>query len=72
MKTFEQFNEDIQQRRQELHQRRLDQMKAQRERIADYQATQKNKIQKQREREELKKEIKRELRTDQTPSMEPN
>lgn len=61
MKTFEQFNEDIQQRRQELQQRRLDQMKAQRERIADYQATQKNKIQKQREREELKKEIKREL-----------
>jgi len=51
MKTFEQFNEDIQQRRQELQQRRLDQMKAQRERIADYQATQKNKIQKQRERE---------------------
>lgn len=61
MKTFEQFNEDIQKRRQELQQRRIEQMKSQRERVADYQAAQQNKIKKQREREELKKEIKREL-----------
>jgi len=61
MKTFEQFNEDIQKRRQELQQRRIDQMRSQRERVADYQAAQQNKIKKQREREELKKEIKREL-----------
>ena len=61
MKTFEQFNEDIQKRRQELQQRRIEQMRSQRERVADYQAAQQNKIKKQREREELKKEIKREL-----------
>lgn len=61
MKTFEQFNEDIQQRRQELQQRRIEQMRSQKKRVADYQAAQQNKIKKQREREELKKEIKREL-----------
>jgi len=62
MKTFQQFNEDIEQRRQELRQRSKDQMQkfkekskasvdAQRQRAADI-----------ADRKRLKDEIKRELR----------
>ena len=44
MKTFGQFSEDIEQRRQELRQRRLDQMKAQKDKVAEYQAQQKERV----------------------------
>jgi hypothetical protein len=56
------IEEDIETRRRELRQRQKDQMSAQRERVAGYHATQKEIRQKQAEREELKKEIKRELK----------
>jgi hypothetical protein len=72
MKTFTQFNEDIEQRRKQLRQRQLDQMAANKERVASYQDVQKRKQEKQREREQIKKEIKRELQTEQTPTMKPN
>lgn len=72
MKTFQQFSEDIQQRRKQLRQRQLDQMAAHKERVADYQAVQAKTQQKRREREQLKQEIKKELQTEQVPSMEPN
>jgi folate-dependent phosphoribosylglycinamide formyltransferase PurN len=75
MKTFQQFNEDIEQRRIQLRQRQLQaekervasaanyryaQMQAEKERVASYHSAQKKK----KEREELKKEIKRELKRD--------
>ena len=72
MKTYNQFSEDLDQRRQELQQRRLDQIQAQKQRVANYQSAQKEKIAKQREREELKSEIKRELQTEQIPHMKSN
>jgi hypothetical protein len=61
MKTFQQFNEDIEQRRQQLAQRQLNQVAAQKERVANYQSSQREKNQASTEREALKKEIKREL-----------
>lgn len=72
MKTFEQLSEDLQKRRQELRQRQLQQMQAQKQKIADYQSAQGEKRRAAAERESLKKEIKRELQTEQTPTMEPN
>ena len=74
MKTFQQFNEDVDrltQRRQQLQQRQLKQMSAHKERVAAYQEAQRRKRQKQAERESLKQEIKRELQTEQTPVMQP-
>ena len=47
-------------------------MSAQKQKVADYQSSQREKLSAQRERESLKKEIKRELQTEQTPTMEPN
>ena len=73
MKTFQQFNEDIEQRRIQLRQRqrqkmqaetervasyRSAQMQAEKERVASYRSAQKEK----KEREKLKNEIKRELK----------
>ena len=72
MKTFTQFSEDLQQRRQELRQRQLKQVAAHKERVVSYQSAQREKRQASTERESLKKEIKRELQTEQTPTMEPN
>ena len=72
MKTFRQFTEDLEQRRQELRQRQLDQMSTYKQNVASYQSAQKKRIAKQKEREDLKSEIKRELQTEQTPTMEPN
>ena len=72
MKTFQQFNEDIESRRQELRQRQLDLMAKQKQKVADYQSTQKEKQAAAQEREELKKEIKRELQAEQHPTMQPN
>lgn len=74
MKTFQQFNEDVDrltQRRQQLRQRQLKQMAAHKEKIAAYQEAQKRRKSKEAEREQLKKEIKRELQTEQTPVMQP-
>jgi hypothetical protein len=56
------IEEDIETRRRELKQRQQDQMASQRERVAGYHATQKEIRQKQAEREELKREIERELK----------
>ncbi len=75
MKTFQQFNEDVDrltQRRQQLRQRQLKQMQAYKERVADHKEAQKRKRQREAEREEIKKELKRELQTEQTPVMKPN
>ena len=71
MKTFQQFSEDIETRREQLRQRQLSQIAAQRQRVADHQAAQKEKRDAEQERQQLKKEIKRELQTEQTPMMEP-
>jgi hypothetical protein len=62
MKTYTQLSEDIASRRQELHQRRLDQMQSHKERVAQYQASQAKQKQKASEKEQLKKEITQELR----------
>lgn len=81
LKTYQQFNEDIEQRRLELRQKQLERQQAQKEKVAQYQqaqkekraqqiAAQQEKIAAQKEREELKKEIERELQTEQSPSME--
>ena len=72
MKTFTQFSEDLEQRRQQLRQRQLDAVAAQREKVAAHQAAQRERINKKREREEIKKELKKELQTEQTPTMQPN
>ena len=72
MKTFQQFNEDIEQRRKQLQQRSLDKMTAYKKNVANYKSAQKEKEEGAQERESLKKEIKRELQTEQTPTMQPN
>ena len=61
MKTFQKFNEDIEQRRQIARQNRLDQIEAHRERVASYQELQRKKRKQQKEREEIKQELAREL-----------
>lgn len=74
MKTFQQFNEDVDrltQRRQQLRQRQLKQMAAHKQRVAAQQDASKKRFQKQREKEELKKEIRRELQLEQDPHMTP-
>ena len=72
MKTFQQFNEDIEQRRKQLQQRSLDKMAAYKKNVANYKSAQKEKEEAAQERESLKKEIKRELQSEQTPAMQPN
>ena len=64
VKTIEKIKEDIEQRRQQLRQRQLGQMSAHKEKVASYQAAQREKGAAQREREQLKKEIKRELKNE--------
>jgi len=61
MKTFTQLSEDIEKRRQQLKQRQLKQVASQKQKVADYQSTQRQKQQAAAERESLKKEIKKEL-----------
>lgn len=63
--------EDIQARRQELQQRRLDQMQSQKQKVADYREAQQERIEKQREREQIKKELRKELQTEQVPTTKP-
>lgn len=72
MKTFQQFNEDVDrltQRRQQLRQRQLKQMAAHKERAAAHKESQKRRRAKEAEREQIKQEIKRELQAEQHPSM---
>jgi hypothetical protein len=64
MKTYTQLSEDIAKRRLELRQRQLNQMKSHKDRVASYQSAQKQKQAASREREQLKKEIKRELQSE--------
>ena len=61
-KSIKKIEEDIETRRRELNQKRKDQMISQRERTAGYHATQQERREKESEREELKGEIKRELK----------
>jgi len=61
MKTFKQLFEDLEKRRQQLKQRQLNQVAAQKERVTNYQSSQRERQQASTEREALKKEIKREL-----------
>jgi len=61
MKTFQQFNEDIAQRRAELKQRSADNMKSFYSKAAAHKKSADEVRQRKQEREELKREIKREL-----------
>jgi hypothetical protein len=72
MKTYTQFFEDLEVRRQQLHQRQVDKMKAHKDKVASYQASQAQKQVATQEREALKNEIKRELQSEQGPTMQPN
>lgn len=72
LEKISKIKEDIETRRRELRQKRLDQMDSQRERVASYHDAQQERKSREAEREELKKQIKRELQTEQTPHMEPN
>jgi hypothetical protein len=68
VKKVKKIKEDIEARRQQFKQQRSNQILTQRQSVADYHTSKR----KASEREELKKEIKRELQTEQTPAMEPN
>lgn len=70
MKTFQQFNEDIESRRRELRQRSMKQMQAYKEKATSHQAAQRERQVAAQEREQLKKEIKKELQSEQ--QMQPN
>jgi hypothetical protein len=72
MKTFCQFNEDLQARRQQLAQRQRDNTIAFKEKSKAVVDAQKEKQDSDQERERLKKEIKQELQTEQHPTMVPN
>ena len=69
MKTFCQFNEDLQARRKQLAQRQRDNAAAFRERTANTVNAQRERVAAQKEREQLKKEIKKELQTEQHPTI---
>jgi len=62
MKTFQQFNEDIEQRRQELRQRSKDQMQKFKEKSEASADAQRQRAAEIADRKRLKDEIKRELR----------
>ena len=64
MKTFQQFNEDIKQRTMQLRQRQLGQAKKERAKVASYWYAKMQEEKERKEREKLKKEIKRELKRD--------
>jgi len=72
MKTFQQFIEDLEARRQQLAQRQRDNVAAFKERSTASANAQKERQVAAQEREQLKKEIKRELQAEQTPVMQPN
>ena len=64
MKTYTQLCEDIATRRKQFRQRQLDQIQSQKERVASYQSTQREKQEAGQERESLKNQIKKELQTE--------
>lgn len=75
MKTFTQFTEDVnklEQRRQQLRQRQLDQIEAHKKRVASYRERIQKQNKKREKREQIKNEIKKELQMEQTPHMVPN
>jgi hypothetical protein len=69
MKTFQQFNEDIETRRQQLAQRQRDNSTAFKERTLAAANAHKEKIATRQDRERLKSEIKKELQTEQHPTI---
>jgi len=64
MKSYNQFFEDIESRRQELRQRQLDQATKFKQRAKEYSASQQHRREEGQERERLKSEIKRELKNE--------
>jgi hypothetical protein len=71
-KTINKIKEDIEQRRQELRQKQLKQMATHKQNVANYHTSQRDRQIAAQEREQLKKEIKRELQSEQTPTMQPS
>lgn len=71
MKTYIQFCEDLQQRRTQLAKRQRENVSAFKKRVAAKSSSFKERLAKRKEREDLKREIKRELQTEQTPHMNP-
>ena len=63
MKTYQQFSEDIGERRQQLHQRSVEQMKRFRQKSKSYADAQQEKRESEKERERLKSEIESDLRS---------
>ena len=72
MKTFQQFNEDLEARRQQLAQRQKDNATAFKEKSLASANAHKERVAARQDRERLKSEIKQELQSEQHPSMEPN
>ena len=64
MKTYNQFFEDIESRRQELRQRQLNQMAKFKEKSSQYAASNQQKRPEGQAREKLKSEIKQELKNE--------
>jgi len=64
VKAIQKIKEDLEQRRQQLRQRQLNQISSHKERVASYQASQRERHNANAEREKLKKEIKRELKNE--------
>jgi len=65
-------SEDLEARRQQLAQRQRDNVTAFKERSTASANAQKERVARQRDREQLKSEIKKELQTEQHPTMQPN
>ena len=72
MKSFQQFNEDLEARRQQLAQRQKDNATAFKEKSLATANAQKKRVAASQERDQLKKEIKQELQSEQHPTMVPN
>ena len=72
MKSYSQFCEDLEQRKQELAARQRENLQRFREKSAAAAQARKDQLAAKRDREVLKKELKAELKTEQTPAMEPN
>ena len=64
MKTYQQFSEDIEQRRQQLRQRSIEQMQRFKEKSRSSVNAQRQKFEDDQNRKKLKDEIKRELQNE--------
>jgi hypothetical protein len=69
MKTFQQFNEDLEARRQQLAKKQKEHLAAFKKKSAASVNVQRERVAAQKEREQLKKEIKQELQTEQHPTI---